>query len=87
MNVNRLEQEATLVWDAIEALAKRNNITCSALARHSGLDATAFNKSKRYDSTGRSHLPSMKSLIKVLIYTNSTWHDFADLMHRSDSNS
>lgn len=87
MNENRLEQEAILVWNAIETLAKRNKITCSALARLSGLDATAFNKSKRYDATGRSHLPSMKSLIKVLIYTNSTWYDFADLMQRSDTNS
>jgi len=76
----RLNKQAASIWSAIDTLARKNNMTSSALARRSGLDATAFNKSKRMDPMGHYHLPSMKSIIKVLLDTNSSWHDFADLL-------
>lgn len=79
MKNDRIMQESIMVWNAIDTLARKNNMTCSALARRSGLDATTFNKSKRFDAYGQPHLPSMKSVLKVLIYTNLSWHDFADL--------
>ncbi|EBV3600078.1 helix-turn-helix transcriptional regulator, partial [Salmonella enterica subsp. enterica serovar Virchow] len=38
------------VWAAIDALAARNDLSASALAKRAGLDSTAFNKSKRQSS-------------------------------------
>ena len=35
------------IWTAIDALARRYGLTPSGLARRAGLDATAFNPSKR----------------------------------------
>jgi len=38
------------IWLAIEKVAAMNNLSVPALAKKCGLDATAFNKGKRYDS-------------------------------------
>lgn len=67
------------VWNAIEALAARENKTCSGLARFSGLDATTFNRSKRHTDYGKSRWPSMYSVAKVLRATNTSVREFAEL--------
>ena len=36
------------IWHAIELFARAHGLSCSALAKRSGLDATTFNKSKRF---------------------------------------
>ena len=41
------------MWDAIDALAARNGLSTSGLAKRAGLDATTFNKSKRVAADGR----------------------------------
>ncbi|MDR3495971.1 MAG: helix-turn-helix transcriptional regulator [Ancalomicrobiaceae bacterium] len=41
-------------------------LTPSGLARRAGLNATSFNKSKRYGSDGRPRWPSTESIAKVL---------------------
>lgn len=64
-------------WAAIDRLAADKKLSCSRLAQISGLDVTAFNKSKRVDANGRPHWPSLKSLVKVLIATETSWTDFA----------
>ena len=54
------------IWNAIDALAARHSLSASALARLAGLDATAFNKSKRISKDGRERWPSTESIAKVL---------------------
>lgn len=68
------------IWAAIDALAERNQISPSGLARRAGLDPTSFNKSKRQAADGRSRWPSTESLAKVLTATGSSLDDFMALV-------
>ncbi|MBL8582012.1 MAG: helix-turn-helix transcriptional regulator [Rhizobiaceae bacterium] len=68
------------VWAAIDALAERNSLSASGLARRAGLDSTAFNKSKRLSADGRPRWPSTESLAKVIDATNSTLEEFLALV-------
>jgi phage repressor protein C with HTH and peptisase S24 domain len=51
------------IWDGIDALAQRHGHSVSALARLAGLDATAFNVSKRVSKDGRERWPSTESFL------------------------
>lgn len=64
------------IWDALDALAERHGFTASGLARIAGLDATAFNKSKRVSKDGRERWPSTESLAKVLEATGESFDQF-----------
>lgn len=64
------------VWDAIDRLAHRSNMTVSALAKKAGLDPTTFNRSKRYNVDGRHRWPSTESISKILEATSSSVEDF-----------
>lgn len=68
------------IWAVIDALAARNGLTPSALARKAGLDATAFNRSKRVAADGRPRWPSTESLAKVLDATGTDAAAFAGLI-------
>lgn len=68
------------VWAAIDALARRNSLSASGLAKRAGLDSTAFNKSKRLSADGRPRWPSTESLAKVIDATNSTLDEFLELI-------
>jgi len=65
------------IWDAIDALAKRHDLSVSGLARLAGLDATAFNPSKRIGKDGRNRWPSTESIAKIL---QTTEEDYAQFM-------
>ena len=67
------------IWSAIDALAARHGYTASGLARASGLDATAFNKSKRSGPAGKQRWPSTESIAKILAATGSSFDAFASL--------
>ncbi|MDB5536305.1 MAG: helix-turn-helix transcriptional regulator, partial [Devosia sp.] len=54
------------IWDGIDALARRQGHSVSALAKLAGLDATAFNVSKRVSKDGRERWPSTESISKIL---------------------
>lgn len=69
----------TQIWSAIDALASRHALSVSALAKQAGLDATAFNRSKRFAQDGRPRWPSTESLFKVLDATGENFDSFADL--------
>ena len=71
--------EHQLLWMAIEKLAKSQGLTCSGLAKLSGLDATTFNKSKQFSSDGTPRWPSCNTIAKIIKATNITMVDFAQL--------
>lgn len=64
------------VWTAIELFAQEHGFTCSGLARHSGLNSTTFNKSKRFSSNGRPRWVSLESIAKIIDFTNVSATDF-----------
>jgi phage repressor protein C with HTH and peptisase S24 domain len=68
------------VWSAIDALARRYNLSASGLAKRAGLDPTSFNKSKRVASEGRQRWPTTESIAKVLEATGASFEDFTALV-------
>jgi len=68
------------IWRALDALAAENGLSASGLARKAGLDATAFNPSKRIGADGRARWPSTESVAKVLTATGAGFSDFASLV-------
>ncbi|MGD9867959.1 MAG: S24 family peptidase [Hyphomicrobiales bacterium] len=68
------------IWTAIDALAARNGLSVSALAKRAGLDPTTFNRSKRMTPEGRERWPGTESLAKILEATGSTLDDFVTLV-------
>ncbi|MCQ0989955.1 helix-turn-helix transcriptional regulator [Jiella marina] len=68
------------IWAAIDALAARNNLSASGLARRAGLDPTTFNRSKRSATDGRPRWPSTESIAKVIEATGTTIEDFTMLL-------
>jgi phage repressor protein C with HTH and peptisase S24 domain len=70
------------VWGAIDALAARHGLSASGLAKKAGLDATAFNPSKRHGSDGRPRWPSTESIAKILAATGETVEAFVSAVRR-----
>lgn len=68
------------IWNAIDALARRQGLTPSALAKRAGLDATTFNKSKRQSADGHPRWPSTESIAKILAATQVSIDDFLALI-------
>lgn len=68
------------VWQALDTIAKQNDMSISALARKAGLDATSFNNSKRVGPTGRPRWPSTESVAKVLEVTGTPLQEFSALV-------
>lgn len=64
------------IWDGIDALARRHGHSVSALAKLAGLDATAFNVSKRISKDGRERWPSTESISKILKATGESFDSF-----------
>lgn len=69
------------LWKALDNLARREGLSPSALARRAGLDATAFNPSKRFGpgEPARPRWPSTESLTAVLQATGVSLAQFATL--------
>lgn len=68
------------IWRGIDLLARKHGLTPSGLARRAGLDATAFNKSKRLPKDGRPRWPSTESLARVLAAVETDFGEFAALV-------
>jgi phage repressor protein C with HTH and peptisase S24 domain len=68
------------VWRAIDAVAERNGLSASGLAKQAGLDSTSFNKSKRISPDGRRRWPTTESLAKVLAATETPLEEFTALL-------
>lgn len=67
------------LWKAVDLLAERHGLSPSGLARRAGLDATAFNKSKRVAADGSPRWLSTESLMKALSAVGASLEDFAAL--------
>jgi phage repressor protein C with HTH and peptisase S24 domain len=80
MNSRRLSLDHDRLWAAIDAIAAAAGLSPSGLARRAGLDATAFNRSKRRTGDGRPRWPSTESLAKVLDATGTGLDAFARLI-------
>ncbi len=68
------------VWMGIVNIARHCNLSCSGLARMSGLDSTTFNKSKRTNRDGSPHWPSTYTIACVLNATHMSLREFASFM-------
>lgn len=68
------------IWTAIDALAARNGLSPSGLAKLAGLDPTTFNKSKRGAANGKLRWPSTESVAKILAATGASLDDFVALV-------
>jgi phage repressor protein C with HTH and peptisase S24 domain len=70
------------IWNAIDALAAKNKLSASGLAKLSGLDPTTFNKSKRGAPNGKLRWPSTESISKILAATGASLEEFVALVSR-----
>jgi phage repressor protein C with HTH and peptisase S24 domain len=70
------------IWEAIDSLAARHDLSPSGLARKAGLDPTSFNKSKRSSADGRQRWPSTESIHKILEATGASVEEFMSLLRR-----
>jgi phage repressor protein C with HTH and peptisase S24 domain len=68
------------VWNAIDTIAWRARLSPSGLAKAAGMDATAFNRSKRQDAHGRQRWPNVETVQKILNATGTPWSEFARLV-------
>jgi phage repressor protein C with HTH and peptisase S24 domain len=67
------------IWKGLDTLAEKHGLSSSGLAKRAGLDATAFNKSKRLQPDGSPRWLSTESLIKALDAVGASLEDFAAL--------
>jgi phage repressor protein C with HTH and peptisase S24 domain len=68
------------IWRGLDRLAEKHGLTASGLAVRAGLDATAFNMSKRIARNGRQRWPGTETLAKVLTATGESLENFVALM-------
>ena len=68
------------VWNAVDTIAWRARLSPSGLAKAAGLDATAFNPSKRVGVGGRQRWPNVETIQKSFDATGTTWSAFARLV-------
>jgi phage repressor protein C with HTH and peptisase S24 domain len=73
------------IWAAIDALAAKNGLSASGLAKKSGLDPTTFNRSKRIAVDGRPRWPSTESIAKALDATATNLDNFMGLLTEGSS--
>ena len=71
------------IWHAIDLFARAHGLSCSGLAKLSGLDPTTFNKSKRFSRYNQPRWPSMYSIAKILAATGGNIMDFCKLIAES----
>jgi phage repressor protein C with HTH and peptisase S24 domain len=64
------------VWRAIDRTAEAHSLSASGLAKAAGLDATAFNESKRVRRTKKPRRPSVETIAKVLDSVGDSVEDF-----------
>jgi hypothetical protein len=71
------------IWFAIDNFAREKGFSCAGLAKHSGLDPTMFNKSKRFYQNGKPRWVSLESIAKVLNFTRTSASEFFKYVDRA----
>lgn len=71
-----------VVWSTIEAIAKANNKSLSALAQAAGIDSTALIKSKRLLGP-KKRMPTTTTIIAILKACKMDWFDWAYMYKRT----
>lgn len=66
------------IWRAIDALAEKNGLSSSGLAKKAGLDPTSFNPSKRMAGKHK-RWPSTESIASVLRAVDASLDEFVSL--------
>ena len=74
------------LWNGIVNLAAKMNMSCSRLALAAGLDATTFNKSKRFNRDGTPRWPSTYCLARMMDAAGLRLSEFASLMPNDTPN-
>ena len=74
------------LWMGIVNLARWKKVSCSGLARLSGLDSTTFNKSKRINCNGTLRWPSTYSLARILDAAGIGLAEFAHFLPHDTPN-
>lgn len=69
------EAQHYVIWSTIEAIAKANNKSLSALALAAGMDSTALNKSKRM-SDKKMRMPTTTTIMAILKACQMDWFDW-----------
>jgi phage repressor protein C with HTH and peptisase S24 domain len=72
------------VWNATDLIAERQDTSPSGLAKRIGMDATAFNPSKRIQRDGRQQWPSTETIQKILDHAGLTWLQWGTLVEGGD---
>ena len=70
------------LWRAVNCVAERCGHSCSGFALRCGLDATAFNNSKRQSRYGQPRWLSSETIAKILIASGLTLAQFAEIFER-----
>ncbi len=78
--------ESDEIWNAIDKLAKINNMSPSAMAKKAGLNSTTFNKSKRIGPDGKKRWPSFESINKLIVAFNISLLDFYNIANPKNPN-
>ncbi len=68
------------IWDGIKNLAQSMNLSCSGLAKISGLDSTTFNKSRQKTRFGQDRWPTTLTISRILDAAGITLSEFATYM-------
>ncbi len=68
------------IWNAVDRLAATFGFSPSGLAKQAGLDATSFNKSKRFGPDGKPRWPSTESISRILNATGAQMSEFMSLV-------
>ncbi|MEM6671011.1 MAG: helix-turn-helix transcriptional regulator [Pseudomonadota bacterium] len=82
----QLNEQHRRLWQALDLLAAENGLSPSGLAKSAGLDATAFNPSKRVTRDGRLRWPGAETLVKVMAATGARLTDIAALAGEATPN-
>lgn len=70
------------IWQLVDRLAARHNLSPSALAKRARLDPTTFNRSKRTAVNGRERWPSTHSVSRILEATGTDPSEISALLGR-----
>ena len=80
-----IPKEHEILWGVIDKIAKDHKMSVSALAIATGLDPTAFNKSKRMKGE-IYRMPTLTTILALMRVVGINWFDWADVWYNIEQN-